>query len=259
MNNVLTVENLGFYYQSNNFLFRHLNFDLRQGDILAILGQNGCGKSTLLDLLLGIHQPIEGSIGVHQSIGFVPQFFSSPFAYSVLDIVLMGRSTHINTFAKPKSHDYQIAMQALDYLHLTHLANRDFASLSGGQRQLILIARAIASECKLMLLDEPTSALDLANQNTVLSLLQRLVKEHKLTIAFTTHQPNHAVAVANKTLLMNKQRILFGETVEVLNAENLTQLFHLPMLVQEAHYQNQEFTHFVPLYDTLLQGSHRIK
>ena len=171
MNKGISVENLGFYYQSENFLFQQLNFDLNKGDILAVLGQNGCGKSTLLDLLLGIHRPIQGKIEAYQSIGFVPQFFSSPFAYSVLDIVLMGRSAHINTFAKPKMHDYQIAMQALDYLNLTHLANRKFASLSGGQRQLILIARAITSECKLMLLDEPTSALDLANQDIVLSLL----------------------------------------------------------------------------------------
>ena len=259
MNKALSVENLGFYYQAENFLFQQLNFDLNKGDILAILGQNGCGKSTLLDLLLGIHRPIQGKIEVYQSIGFVPQFFSSPFAYSVLDIVLMGRSTHINTFAKPKPHDYQVAMQALDYLNLTHLVNHEFASLSGGQRQLILIARAIASECKLMLLDEPTSALDLANQNVVLSLLRDLATIRGMTIVFTTHQPNHAVAVANKTLLMNKQSILFGETAETLNGENLTQLFHLLMLVQKAHYQNQEFTHFVPLYDTLLQGLHRIQ
>ena len=259
MNKAFSVENLGFYYQAENFLFQQLNFDLNKGDILAILGQNGCGKSTLLDLLLGIHRPILGKIEMYQSIGFVPQFFSSPFAYSVLDIVLMGRSTHINTFAKPKPHDYQIAMQALDYLNLTHLANHEFASLSGGQRQLILIARAIASECKLMLLDEPTSALDLANQNTVLSLLQQLVKEHKLTIVFTTHQPNHAVAVANKVLLMNKQNVLFGLTDDVLTAENLTQLFYLPMLVQEAQYQKHGFTHFVPVYDSVLSGFHRIK
>ena len=259
MNKALSVENLGFYYQAENFLFQQLNFELNKGDILAILGQNGCGKSTLLDLLLGIHRPIQGKIEVYQSIGFVPQFFSSPFAYSVLDIVLMGRSIHINIFAKPKPHDYQIAMQALDYLNLTHLVNHEFASLSGGQRQLILIARAIASECKLMLLDEPTSALDLANQNTVLSLLQQLVKEHKLTIIFTTHQPNHAVAVANKVLLMNKQNVLFGLTDDVLTAENLTQLFYLPMLVQEAHYQNHGFTHFVPVYDSVLSGFHRIK
>lgn len=259
MNKALSVENLGFYYQAENFLFQQLNFDLNKGDILAILGQNGCGKSTLLDLMLGIHRPIQGKIEVYQSIGFVPQFFSSPFAYSVLDIVLMGRSTHINTFAKPKPHDYQVAMQALDYLNLTHLVNHEFASLSGGQRQLILIARAIASECKLMLLDEPTSALDLANQNVVLSLLRDLATIRGMTIVFTTHQPNHAVAVANKTLLMNKQSILFGETAETLNGENLTQLFHLLMLVQKAHYQNQEFTHFVPLYDTLLQGLHRIQ
>ena len=117
----------------------------------------------------------------------------------------------------------------------------------------------MASECKLMPLDEPTSALDLANQNTVLSLLQQWVKEHRLTVILTTHQPNNVVAVANKVLLMNRQNLLFGQTDDVLTAENLTQLCHLPMLVQEAHYQNHEFTHFVPVYDSVLSGFHRIK
>lgn len=251
MNKALCVEDLGFYYQAENFLFQQLSFALEQGDILAILGQNGCGKSTLMDLLLGIHQPIQGKIHVHQSIGFVPQFFSSSFAYSVLDIVLMGRATHINTFAKPKSQDYQRAMDALDYLHLGHLAHREFASLSGGQRQLILIARAIESECQLMLLDEPTSALDLANQDVVLSLLQDLSHNRKMTIAFTTHQPNHAIAIANKILLMNKGNLQFGETKRILTPQNLTALFHLPMLSQLAQYEESVFTHFVPQYETL--------
>lgn len=226
---------------------------MNKGDILAVLGQNGCGKSTLLDLLLGIHRPIQGKIEVYQSIGFVPQFFSSPFAYSVLDIVLMGRSTHINTFAKPKSHDYQVAMQALDYLNLTHLAKREFTSLSGGQRQLILIARAIASECKLILLDEPTSALDLANQDIVLSLLIDLAQSQNMTVVFTTHQPNQVVAIANKTLLLNKQNFKFGETRNILTSENLTALFIYRCLNNKLNIKNLFFTHFVPLYKTLLK------
>ena len=254
MTDLIKVSELAFAYEKNNLLFQHLNFALLEGEILAILGQNGCGKSTLLDLLLGIHRPLQGNIQLNNSIGFVPQFFSAPFAYSVLDIVLMGRSNHIATFSKPKLQDIEVALQALADLQLQHLAEQDFASLSGGQRQLILIARAIASECRLMLLDEPTSALDLANQDAVLSLLRQLAKKHGLGIIFTTHQPNHAQAIANKTLLINRNFIRFGQTDEILTSENLTALFHLPMIVEQSQYQQQPFSHFVPVYEVLLEG-----
>ena len=153
----------------NNLLFQHLNFALQAGEILAILGQNGCGKSTLLDLLLGIHHPLQGNIQLNDSIGFVPQFLVHLCLFGIR-YCTNGRSNHIATFSKPKPQDIEVALQALADLQLQHLAEQDFASLSGGQRQLILIARAIASECRLMLLDEPTSALDLANQDAVLSL-----------------------------------------------------------------------------------------
>ena len=254
MTDLIKVSELAFAYEKNNLLFQHLNFALQAGEILAILGQNGCGKSTLLDLLLGIHRPLQGNIQLNDSIGFVPQFFSAPFSYSVLDIVLMGRSNHIATFSKPKPQDIEVALQALADLQLQHLAKQDFASLSGGQRQLILIARALASECRLMLLDEPTSALDLANQNTVLSLLRELAEVRGLTILFTTHQPNHALAIAGKTLLMNGHNMHFGKTQNVLTTEYLSELFHLPMLEQLVQYQEAKFTHFVPLYDSLLKG-----
>ena len=246
MTDLIKVSELAFAYEKNNLLFQHLNFALLEGEILAILGQNGCGKSTLLDLLLGIHRPLQGNIQLNNSIGFVPQFFSAPFAYSVLDIVLMGRSNHIATFSKPKPKDIEVALQAL--------TEQDFSSLSGGQRQLILIARAIASECRLMLLDEPTSALDLANQDAVLSLLRQLTKKRGLGIIFTTHQPNHAQAIADKTLLFNRDFIRFGQTDEILTSENLTALFHLPMIVEQSQYQQQQFSHFVPVYEVLLEG-----
>ena len=113
MTDLIKVSELAFAYEKNNLLFQHLNFALLEGEILAILGQNGCGKSTLLDLLLGIHRPLQGNIQLNNSIGFVPQFFSAPFAYSVLDIVLMGRSNHIATFSKPKPKDIEVALQAL--------------------------------------------------------------------------------------------------------------------------------------------------
>ena len=104
-----------------------------------------------------------------------------------------------------------------------------------------------------MLLDEPTSALDLANQDIVLSLLIDLAQSQNMTVVFTTHQPNQAVAIANKTLLLNKQNFKFGETRNILTSENLTALFHLPMFEQQAQYKESFFTHFVPLYKTLLK------
>ena len=214
MTDLIKVSNLAFAYEKNNLLFQQLNLALQAGEILAILGQNGCGKSTLLDLLLGIHRPLQGNIQLNDSIGFVPQFFSAPFAYSVLDIVLMGRSNHIATFSKPKPQDIEVALQALADLQLQHLANQD----------------------------------------AVLSLLRQLAKKHGLGIIFTTHQPNHAQAIANKTLLINRNFIRFGQTDEILTSENLTALFHLPMIVERSQYQQQQFSHFVPVYEVLLEG-----
>ena len=213
MTDLIKVNDLAFAYEKNNMLFQHLNFALQAGEILAILGQNGCGKSTLLELLLGIHCPLQGNVQLNDSIGFVPQFFSAPFAYSVLDIVLMGRSNHIATFSKPKPKDIEVALQALADLQLQHLAGQDFASLSGGQRQLILIARAIASECRLMLLDEPTSALDPEMVGEVLEVMKQLAQEG-MTMVVVTHEMGFAREVANRVFFMDGGGILEEGTPE---------------------------------------------
>ena len=251
---LVEVENLSFRYPNGDWLFQNANFELKSGEILAILGPNGCGKSSLLDVLLGLNQPNQGQARMPQAVSFVSQFFSSAFDYSVLDMVLMGRSQHIGLFGKPKPEDITMAKQCLARLQMSHLTHRPFNQLSGGQKQMILIARAIATESPIMVLDEPTSALDLFNQNHLLSLLKELAAENGLAIIFTTHQPDHALAVAHKTLLMTKPTPTFGATKQVLTNDNLSALFRLPILQNHLHYQGQPIDHFTPIYDSYLNN-----
>ncbi|MBE2898772.1 ABC transporter ATP-binding protein [Pasteurellaceae bacterium 20609_3] len=248
----LCLHKLGFHYPRAPWLFEDLSFALAQGEILAILGPNGCGKSTLLSLLLGHLKPRTGTLQVASTIGFVPQFFTAAFDYTVLDIVLMGRAQHIRTFATPRAQDRQAALAALAQMQLSALAPQSFNTLSGGQKQLVLIAQALASECQIMMLDEPTSALDLFNQNQVLNLLAELARERRISIVFTTHQPNHALAIADKTLLMHPGQPHFGASNAVLSAEQLSRLFTLAMSRHRVTEHGVRFEHIIPLFDTLV-------
>ena len=211
-------------------IIKGYSLDVAKGDVLAILGANGIGKTTLLNCIVGLRQADAGTVTHAGLIGFVPQLFHATFAFSVLDIVLMGRARHLGLFGAPKRGDYEIAERYLTLMKVDHLRERPFNALSGGQRQLVMIAQALASECAIMVLDEPCSALDYKNQAIVIATLRRLNREMGLTIVFTTHAPQHGLEVASHVLLMNdRRRYRHGPVAEILTAENLSSLYDVPI------------------------------
>ncbi|WP_299815061.1 ABC transporter ATP-binding protein [uncultured Roseibium sp.] len=222
-------------------------FHLESGSVLSILGANGVGKTTLLGTLIGLLKPAGGKVAIDGRIGFVPQLFEVPFSYSALDIALMGRARHLGLFGSPGAKDYEIVRRCFSMLGITKLEHQTFNSLSGGQRQLVMIAQALGSECDLLILDEPCAALDYKNQDKVLALLAQLQKDHGMTIVFTTHMPQHAVEVASHVLLMTSGRdFLFGPVPEILNAANLSDLYALP--IGRAEFTDRPKHTFAPLF-----------
>jgi iron complex transport system ATP-binding protein len=227
-NGELRVQNLLYGYRTP--LFEPLSFHCQRGDIWAVLGRNGLGKSTLLDTLTGALKPLGGSIQNEGGIGIVPQHSHLPFAYSVSDVVLMGRAQHVKLFSQPGRQDTQRVIDALEQLNIAHLASRAFTSLSGGQQQLVMIARALVTASQTLLLDEPCSALDLANQQVVLQLISNLAHRQHRGIVFTTHDPVHALQVATHTLLLLPQgKWLAGPTDSIINEENMYQAYNLEL------------------------------
>lgn len=224
----LTVNNL--LYGHNRPLFSPLSFCCQPGDIWAVLGANGLGKSTLLDTLTGVLPPLAGTFSIEGGIGIVPQSFRPAFAWNVHEVILMGRARHVALFSVPSQDDEKRVAQALAQLNISHLAHTPFRNLSGGQQQLVMIARALVSGSHNILLDEPCSALDLANQGVVLQLISDLAHRQARSVIFTTHDPTHALQVASHTLLLlPNQQWLAGETHVLLSEENLQRAYGLPV------------------------------
>jgi len=229
-------------------ILENYSLSVGQGDVLAILGANGVGKTTLLNCMVGLRKPSAGSATVHGRIGYVPQLFHSTFAFSVLDIVLMGRARHIGLFGSPRRLDYEIAQKYLDQMKVGHLRDRPFNELSGGQRQLVMIAQALSSECEILVLDEPCSALDYKNQSIVVDTLRTLNDAMGLTIVFTTHAPQHGLEVASHVLLMkDRRRYEHGPVDDVLTAGNLSSLYDVA-IAKAAFADGGKFT-FAPYFE----------
>ncbi|TIV59224.1 ABC transporter ATP-binding protein [Mesorhizobium sp.] len=212
------------------WIFRELYLSVASGTTLALLGPNGRGKTTLIRSIVGLLPLSEGTRDAPSLVGYVPQATGEPIHYSVLDMVVMGRARQLGVFGSPSGEDYRAAHQALSMVGLAELSERPYNRTSGGERQLIMLARALSTGAHTIVLDEPASALDLANQSRLLRILGDLQSHGTYTIVFSTHLPQHALHLADETMMMMPSgRIIRGRSADVLSDQNLEQLYGVPL------------------------------
>ncbi|MDP3272143.1 ABC transporter ATP-binding protein [Limnobacter sp.] len=224
----------------------HVNLELKQGEILCLLGPNGSGKSTLIKTLLNLIPPCAGRVLINNAplqnlaspalakhLAYVPQSHANNLGFSVWDTVLMGRTTHWGLFGGPTPVDLQAVHNALDQLGISELKQRDFNLLSGGQQQLVLIARALCQGAQTLVLDEPTANLDFANASKVMNTLASLAAAGK-SVVLSTHNPQDALGVnATACLLKGRAVLALGPANQVITSETLSALYGLPITVSK--------------------------
>ena len=221
-----------------------LDLSVTAGSVTCLLGPNGVGKTTLFKTLLGLLPPLSGTVeidgndlskldrqSIARQIAYVPQAQIAEFPYTVIDLVVMGRTAHLGTFGGPRRADYEVAMAALDKLGIASLAERDSTRISGGQRQLALIARALAQQTRMVAMDEPTASLDLRNRIRVLETIRALA-ESGLGIMLSTHEPEHAFVVADRVAILGRSHFIAGSVEAVMTSTELSQLYGVALSVE---------------------------
>jgi iron complex transport system ATP-binding protein len=244
---LLAFQDVRFTYSANGRpVFQQLTLDIGPGTVTAILGPNGAGKTTLLHLALGWLKPQAGHVALlgrplesyprgelGRQMGLVPQSEHTAFEYSLLEYVMLGRAPYLKPLEMPGPEDARIALDALARVGLAGWEGRSIARLSGGERQLVLAARALARQPRFLLLDEPTSHLDLGNKTRLLALLRDLVS-HGVTVLFTTHEPEVASGLATHLVLMRGGQVLqVGPLNQTFTTEGLSVTYGVPVEVAQ--------------------------
>jgi iron complex transport system ATP-binding protein len=240
---MLSADNLAFGYHGKP-VGSGVSIDIRAGEVLCLLGPNGGGKTTLMKTLLGLLPPLAGTVRLDgedvarwsrkrlaRIVGYVPQAHAAFFPFAVSDIVLMGRSAHVALFAAPSRHDRAIAARALETLGIGHLHDRVYTEISGGERQLVLIARALAQEPRILIMDEPTASLDFGNQLRVLERIAALAASD-IAVVLSTHDPDHVFLCGDRVALLQDGRMAaIGTPEAVITPASLKRLYGVDVQV----------------------------
>ncbi len=241
----LIAENLSFSYRTERVL-KGINFQASEGTLLCVLGKNGAGKSTLFRCILGLLRGYDGQISIDgekagnmsaaelaKKISYIPQNHSTAFSFTALDMVMMGTTARLGNFQNPGRREREAAENALDMINISHLRNRNFQSISGGEQQLVLIARALAQETKVIIMDEPCSNLDYGNQIKVMKAVKDLAKKGYLIIQ-STHNPEHVFLFADEALVIMDGKIgAKGKPDEILTEELLRKIYGIKVNLLE--------------------------
>ncbi len=246
-NTVICAENIKIGYGAR-VVGDAISLTVSDHEVLCLLGPNGSGKSTLFRTLLGLIPALSGTISIYgkalsqwsrtelaQQLAYVPQAHAGLFPFTVLEVVLMGRSARLARFASPGSQDRAIALQCLEQMGIAHLQQRVYTAISGGERQLALIARALAQQPKLMVMDEPTASLDFGNQLRVLEHIQKM-RGLGMGILLCTHQPDHALRVSDRVALLKQGQVHhLGPAASMVTAPHLAWLYDIEEGVVKAN------------------------
>ncbi|MGN0072419.1 MAG: ABC transporter ATP-binding protein [Coriobacteriales bacterium] len=250
----LSVRDVSVGYEAERPLQRYVNFSVGSGEVCCILGPNGCGKTTLVKTILGMNPLLAGSITLDgsdvtrwsaarlaQDVAYVAQKHTQPFPYQVKDVVMLGRvSKSGSATGRPTRKDYNIVENAMEDMGIYHLRDTPYSDISGGELQMVMFARALAQEPRLMILDEPTAALDYGNAVRVIEKVRELAAKG-FGVMMITHNPDHAFMTrANVALFMRGKNMVFGPAHQVITRENIQDAYGVNVKLVEFTHDNQE-------------------